>query len=92
MPCLHLLGIAGAKARVHSFVLEDRRFAEGGSALNREGIAVPANRKVAEPLIHPLGLEAPGGPWLALHMTCAKVQVVIRAPRRLVHQIGQKKR
>jgi len=84
IPGLRMIGTAPEKASVISFVLDGYRTEDVGAALNREGIAVRAGHHCAQPILRRFGVESTVRPSLALYNTCAEVDALIAALRRLV--------
>jgi cysteine desulfurase/selenocysteine lyase len=85
IPGLRLIGTAADKASVLSFVLEGFEAEEVGKALNQEGIAVRAGHHCAQPILRRFGLEATVRASLAFYNTCAEVDALIAALRRMRH-------
>jgi cysteine desulfurase/selenocysteine lyase len=83
IPGLKPIGTAAEKASVLSFVLDGFGAVEVGEALNREGIAVRAGHHCAQPILRRFGLEATVRPSLAFYNTCAEVDALIDAIRRI---------
>ncbi|KIO49175.1 family 2A encapsulin nanocompartment cargo protein cysteine desulfurase [Nitrosospira sp. NpAV] len=83
VPGLRLIGTAPDKAGVLSFVLKGFATEEVGEALNREGIAVRAGHHCAQPILRRFGYETTVRPSLALYNTCADVDTLVTALRRL---------
>jgi cysteine desulfurase/selenocysteine lyase len=83
IPGLRLVGTAAEKAGVLSFVLAGFSSEEVGTALNREGIAVRAGHHCAQPILHRFGLETTVRPSLAFYNTCADIDFLIAALRRI---------
>ncbi|MBV6447318.1 family 2A encapsulin nanocompartment cargo protein cysteine desulfurase [Nitrosomonas sp.] len=83
IPGLRLIGTAAEKAGVLSFVLPGFSSEEVGTALNREGIAVRAGHHCAQPILRRFGLETTVRPSLAFYNTCADVDFLIAALRRI---------
>jgi cysteine desulfurase/selenocysteine lyase len=92
IPGLHLIGTAPDKAGVMSFVLDGFRTEEIGAALDQEGIAVRAGHHCAQPALRRFGLESSVRPSLALYNTCADIDALIDALRRLVSTRGRRGR
>ncbi|NJD07372.1 MAG: SufS family cysteine desulfurase [Methylococcaceae bacterium] len=80
---LRMIGTAAENASVLSFVLDGFGAVEVGEALNREGIAVRAGHHCAQPILRRFGLEATVRPSLAFYNTCAEVDALIDAIRRI---------
>lgn len=83
VPGLRLIGTGADKASVLSFVLEGFEAEEVGKALNQEGIAVRAGHHCAQPILRRFGLEATVRASLAFYNTCAEVDALIAALRRM---------
>ena len=83
VPGLRLVGTAREKAGVLSFVLEDVRTEDIGTALEREGIAVRAGHHCAQPALRRFGLESTIRPSLALYNDRDDIDALTAALRRL---------
>lgn len=83
IPGLRLIGTAAEKAGVLSFVLKGFSSEEVGTALNREGIAVRSGHHCAQPILRRFGLETTVRPSLALYNTCADIDFLVAALRRI---------
>jgi cysteine desulfurase / selenocysteine lyase len=83
VPGLRLIGTAKEKASVLSFVLDGHKVEEVGKALDGEGIAVRAGHHCAQPILRRFGLEATVRPSLAFYNTCAEVDALVSALKRL---------
>lgn len=83
IPGLRLIGTAAEKAGVLSFVLKGFSSEEVGAALNREGIAVRSGHHCAQPILRRFGLETTVRPSLALYNTCADIDFLVAALRRI---------
>ena len=83
VPGLTLIGTAREKAGVLSFVLDDVRTEDVGTALNQEGIAVRAGHHCAQPILRRMGVEATVRPSLALYNTYEEIDALVAALRRL---------
>ncbi|MDV6341923.1 family 2A encapsulin nanocompartment cargo protein cysteine desulfurase [Nitrosomonas sp. Is24] len=83
IPGLRLIGTAADKAGVLSFVLKGFSSEEVGAALNREGIAVRSGHHCAQPILRRFGLETTVRPSLALYNTCADIDFLVAALRRI---------
>lgn len=83
IPGLRLIGTAKEKAGVLSFVLKGFRTEDVGAALSREGIAVRSGHHCAQPILRRFGVESTVRPSLALYNTCAEIDVLADAVRRL---------
>lgn len=83
IPKLRIIGTAAEKAGVLSFVLDGYRTEDVGMALNREGIAVRSGHHCAQPILRRFGVESTVRPSLAFYNTCADIDAMIAALRRL---------
>jgi cysteine desulfurase/selenocysteine lyase len=83
IPGLQLIGTAPEKAGVLSFVINGHSTEDIGKALDREGIAVRASHHCAQPILRRFGLESTVRASLALYNTCAEIDALIVALRRL---------
>jgi cysteine desulfurase/selenocysteine lyase len=83
IPGLRLIGTAPEKAGVISFVLSGHKTEDIGAALNREGIAVRAGHHCAQPVLRRFGVESTVRASLALYNTCAEIDSLVMALRRL---------
>lgn len=77
IPGLHLIGTAGHKASVLSFVLDGFANDQVGQALNADGIAVRTGHHCAQPILRRFGLESTVRPSLAFYNTCEEVDALI---------------
>jgi cysteine desulfurase/selenocysteine lyase len=91
VPGLRLIGTAPAKASVLTFVLDGYRPEEVGSALDKQGIAVRAGHHCAQPILRRYGLESAVRPSLAMYNTCAEVDLLVAALRRLAADAGSRR-
>ncbi len=83
VPGLRLIGTAREKAGVMSFVLDDMRTEDIGSALNREGIAVRSGHHCAQPILRRMGVESTVRPSLAFYNTCEDIDALVNALLRI---------
>ncbi len=83
IPGLRLIGTAPEKAGVLSFVLDGYKTEDVGKALDQEGIAVRAGHHCAQPILRRFGLESTVRASLALYNTCADIDAMIVALRRI---------
>ena len=83
VPGLELIGTAPEKAAVLSFILRGISPEEVGAELDREGIAVRAGHHCAQPIVRRFGHEGTVRASLALYNTCADVDALIAALRRI---------
>lgn len=83
VPGLRLIGTAAEKAGVLSLALKGFTSEAVGEALNREGIAVRSGHHCAQPILRRFGLESTVRPSLALYNTCADIDVLVTALRRI---------
>jgi cysteine desulfurase/selenocysteine lyase len=88
VPGLRIIGTAGDKASVLSFVLDGYEPVQVGTALNREGIAVRAGHHCAQPILRRFGLEGTVRASLAFYNTREEVDVLVAALRRLAADAG----
>jgi cysteine desulfurase/selenocysteine lyase len=84
IPGLRIVGTAADKAGVLSFVIDGHQNEAIGSALNQEGIAVRSGHHCAQPILRRFGLESSVRPSLAFYNTCADIDALISALRRIV--------
>ena len=84
IPGLRLIGTAPDKAGVLSFVIDGHQTEAIGSALNQEGIAVRSGHHCAQPILRRFGLESSVRPSLAFYNTCADIDALVSALRRIV--------
>ena len=66
-----------------SFVLNGYRTEDIGEALNEEGIAVRSGHHCAQPILRRFGVESTVRPSLALYNTCADIDALVAALRRI---------
>ena len=90
VPGLRLIGTAPEKAAVLSFVLDGFRSDEVGTALDQDGIAVRAGHHCAQPALRRFGLETSVRPSLALYNTCADIDALINALKKLLVSRGRR--
>jgi cysteine desulfurase / selenocysteine lyase len=90
VPGLKLIGTARDKAGVLSFILDDVRTEDVGSALSQEGIAVRAGHHCAQPILRRMGVEATVRPSLAFYNTYEDVDALVSTLLRL--QAGREHR
>jgi cysteine desulfurase / selenocysteine lyase len=84
IPGLRMIGTAPEKAGVLSFVLDGYQTEAVGSALNEEGIAVRSGHHCAQPILRRFGVESTVRPSLAFYNTCADIDALIAALRRMM--------
>jgi cysteine desulfurase / selenocysteine lyase len=84
VPGLRLIGTAPDKASVLSFILAGFKTEDVGGLLNKQGIAVRAGHHCAQPILRRFGLESTVRPSLAFYNTCADVDALVSALRRIV--------
>ena len=89
VPGLRLVGTAPEKASILSFVLDGYRPEDIGTALDKEGIAVRAGHHCAQPILRRYGLESTVRPSLVMYNTCAEVDLLVAALRRLAAASGR---
>jgi cysteine desulfurase / selenocysteine lyase len=90
VPGLRLIGTAAEKAGVMSFVLDDVRTEDVGTALNEEGIAVRSGHHCAQPILRRMGVEASVRPSLAFYNTCEDIDALIAALLKLQAARGRR--
>jgi len=83
VPGLRLIGTAGEKAGVLSFVIDEVRTEDVGVALNQEGIAVRAGHHCAQPILRRMGVESTVRPSLAFYNTCEDIDALVAVLLRL---------
>ncbi|HYB31179.1 MAG TPA: SufS family cysteine desulfurase [Solirubrobacteraceae bacterium] len=83
VPGLELIGTAPDKAAVLSFVLPGLTPEEIGAELDRDGIAVRAGHHCAQPIVRRFGHEGTVRASMAVYNTCADVDALIAALRRV---------
>jgi cysteine desulfurase / selenocysteine lyase len=91
VPGLRLIGTAAEKAGVLSFVLDDVRTEDVGTALNEEGIAVRSGHHCAQPILRRMGVEATVRPSLAFYNTCEDIDALLAALLKLQAARGHRK-
>ncbi len=91
VPGLRLIGTAGEKAGVLSFVLDDVRTEDVGAALNQEGIAVRSGHHCAQPILRRMGVESTVRPSLALYNTREEIDTLVAALLRLQASRGHRR-
>jgi len=91
VPGLRLIGTAGERAGVISFVLDDIRAEDVGVALNQDGIAVRAGHHCAQPILRRMGVESTVRPSLAFYNTCDDIDALVAALLRLQAGRGHRK-
>jgi cysteine desulfurase/selenocysteine lyase len=83
LPGLRLIGTAAEKTGVISFVLNGLKTEDVGAALNREGIAVRSGHHCAQPILRRFGVESTVRVSLAFYNTCADIDALMMALRRV---------
>jgi cysteine desulfurase/selenocysteine lyase len=83
VPGLRLIGTAGHKASVLSFVLAGRSNEEVGRYLNTKGIAVRAGHHCAQPVLRFFGLEGTVRPSVAFYNTFEEIDLLAAALREI---------
>jgi cysteine desulfurase/selenocysteine lyase len=83
VPGLRLIGTAHEKAGVLSFVLDDVRTEDVGTALNQEGIAVRSGHHCAQPILRRMGVESSVRPSLAFYNTSEEIDALVAALLRI---------
>ncbi|MGC8794578.1 MAG: cysteine desulfurase, partial [Bryobacteraceae bacterium] len=85
---VRIVGEAGEKAAVLSFVLEGVHPHDVATVLDHEGVAVRASHHCAQPLMERLGLPATTRASFALYNTLEEVHALARAVRRARELFG----
>ncbi len=88
IPGLELIGTAPEKAAILSFILSGLPPEEVAAELDHEGIAVRAGHHCAQPIIRRFGHEGTVRASLALYNTCADVDALTGALRRIATRSG----
>jgi cysteine desulfurase/selenocysteine lyase len=83
IPGLHLIGTAGEKASVLSFVLDGVRTEDVGRYLDQEGIAVRSGHHCAQPTMRRFGVDSTVRPSLAFYNTHAEIDTLASALRKI---------
>lgn len=83
VPGVRLIGTAGDKASVMSFVLAGYSTEEVGHALNDEGIAVRTGHHCAQPILRRFGVETTVRPSLAFYNTFDEIDRLVAVVSRL---------
>jgi cysteine desulfurase / selenocysteine lyase len=83
IPGLRMIGTAREKAGVLSFVIDEIRTEDIGTALNEEGIAVRAGHHCAQPILRRFGVEGTVRASLALYNTKEEIDALVAALRRI---------
>lgn len=89
VPGLRLIGTAGEKASMLTFVVKGYSPDEVSSELDSCGIAVRAGHHCAQPILRRYGLEAAVRPSLAMYNTVAEVDLLVSALQRLAGNGGR---
>ncbi|NUS44503.1 MAG: cysteine desulfurase [Mycobacteriaceae bacterium] len=90
IPGLRLIGTAGHKTSVLSFVLDGHQPEAVGRALNEKGIAVRAGHHCAQPILRRFGVEATVRPSFAFYNTCAEIDRMVEVVRQLAMNSGRR--
>jgi cysteine desulfurase/selenocysteine lyase len=88
IPGLHLIGRAGDKSAIISFVLEGVHPHDAATVLDLEGVAVRAGHHCAQPLMTRLGLPATVRASLAFYNTREEVDALVAGVRRVFEVFG----
>jgi cysteine desulfurase/selenocysteine lyase len=83
IPGLRLIGTAGEKASVLSFVLDGVRTEDVGRYLDQEGIAVRAGHHCAQPTMRRFGVASTVRASLAFYNTHAEIDALAAAVRKI---------
>jgi cysteine desulfurase/selenocysteine lyase len=79
VPGLHIIGTAGEKAGVLSFIIDGLKNEDVAKALDREGIAVRAGHHCAQPILRRLGVEGTVRASLAFYNTMEDLEALAAA-------------
>jgi cysteine desulfurase/selenocysteine lyase len=88
IPGLRLIGTAGEKASVLSFVLDGVRTEDMGRFLDGEGIAVRSGHHCAQPTMRRFGVTGTVRPSLAFYNTPAEIDALAVAVRKAKGMLG----
>jgi cysteine desulfurase / selenocysteine lyase len=83
VPGLRLIGTARDKAGVLSFVIDEIRTEDIGTALNEEGIAVRSGHHCAQPILRRFGVEGTVRASLAFYNTKEEIDALVAALLRI---------
>ncbi len=83
VPGLRIIGTAREKAGVISFVLDNLRTQDVGTALDQEGIAVRAGHHCAQPILRRFGVESTVRASLAPYNNCEDIDALVAALHRI---------
>jgi cysteine desulfurase/selenocysteine lyase len=83
VPGLRLIGTAREKAGVLSFVIDEIRTEDIGTALNEEGIAVRSGHHCAQPILRRFGVEGTVRASLAFYNTKEEIDALVAALLRI---------
>ncbi len=88
IPGLCIVGTAAEKAGVISLVLDGVPTEDVGTRLDREGIAVRSGHHCAQPILRRFGHESTVRPSFAFYNTCAEIDLLAAALRRIAADHG----
>jgi cysteine desulfurase/selenocysteine lyase len=88
IPGLSIIGTAGDKAGVLSFVIEDMHPHDIGTILDSEGIAVRTGHHCAQPVMQQYGIPATARASFALYNTRAEVDALVRGINKVIEVLG----
>ncbi len=88
IPGMRILGDAGERDAVISFLVGDIHHLDMGTLLDRLGIAVRTGHHCAEPLMHRLGVEGTVRASFALYNTREEVDVLVGGIERVARMFG----
>jgi cysteine desulfurase/selenocysteine lyase len=88
IPGITLIGRAGAKASVLSFVLGGVHPHDIATVLDQEGVAIRAGHHCAQPVMERFGVPATARASLALYNTREEIDVLLRAVRKVKEIFG----
>lgn len=83
VPGLTLIGTAGEKTAIQSFVMKGFSNEEVGRALDEEGIAVRTGHHCAQPAVRRFGLEGTVRPSIAFYNTKEEIDEMVRVLKRM---------
>jgi cysteine desulfurase/selenocysteine lyase len=83
VPGLKIIGTAKEKAGVISFVLNNIRAQDVGTALDKEGIAVRSGHHCAQPILRRFGVEATVRASFAPYNNCEDIDALVAALKRI---------
>jgi cysteine desulfurase/selenocysteine lyase len=88
VPGLRLIGTAGRKASVLSFVMDDIHPHDIGTIVDREGVAIRTGHHCAQPVMDRLGIAATARASLAMYNTIEEIDALVAALGRVRDILG----